>query len=188
MDYGAQNFEIGGFGLFADVFPGATRDSGSDRFTDLGADASWQFVGDGTNFYQINARYTHESQSRSASLALGNAANAHDALEEIHLDASYYWNKMVGITVSPFGIWGSKDALLYADNRTASPNSSGILFQVDYTPWGTDVSPLGPRFNVRVGLQYTIYNRFDGASRDYDGLGHDASDNNTIRLFTWIEF
>ena len=188
MDYGDQNFEVGGFGLFAHVFPGAVRDSGSDRLTDLGLDASWQFVGDESNFYQINARYTHESQSRSTSAALGDAANTHDTLDELHLDASYYWNKIIGLTVSPFGVWGSKDALLYADNRTTSPNSSGILFQLDYTPWGTEVSPLGPRFNVRIGVQYILYNRFNGAGRDYDGAGHNASDNNNFRLFTWIEF
>jgi hypothetical protein len=95
---------------------------------------------------------------------------------------------MIGVTVSPFGIWGSRDDILYADNRTATPNSTGALFQLDYTPWGTDISPLGPRFNVRIGMQYTVYTRFDGAGRNYDGLGHDASDNDSFRLFTWFEF
>jgi len=90
--------------------------------------------------------------------------------------------------VSPFGIWGSRDALLYAANRSLTPNSSGVILQLDYTPWGTDVSPLGPRFNVRIGAQYTAYARFDGGGSNYDGLGHNASDNNTFRLFTWFEF
>jgi hypothetical protein len=80
---------------------------------------------------------------------------------------------MIGVTVSPFGIWGSRDDILYADNRTATPNSTGALFQLDYTRWGTDISPLGPRFNVRIGMQYTVYTRFDGAGRNYDGLGHE---------------
>jgi hypothetical protein len=95
---------------------------------------------------------------------------------------------MIGATVSPFDIWGSRDALLYAGNRTMAPNSTGIIFQVDYTPWGTDISPLGPRFNVRIGAQYTVYTRFNGTRTNYDGLGHNASDNNTFRLFTWFEF
>jgi len=188
QDYGAQNFEIGGFGLFAHVYPGTVRDAGADKITDLGIDASWQFAGNGDDFFQLNARYTHEQQTLSASFLLDNSANAHDTIQEMHLDGSYYWHKIVGVTVSPFTIWGSADALLFADNRTATPNSTGAIFQLDYTPWGTDISPLGPRFNVRIGLQYTIYTRFDGASRNFDGLGHNASDNDSLRLFTWFEF
>jgi hypothetical protein len=38
---------------------------------------------------------------------------------------------------------------------------------------------------VRVGLQYTIYDKFDGASSNYDGTGRNASDNNTLYLFLW---
>jgi hypothetical protein len=188
QDYGEQNFEIGAFGLFAHVYPGNIRDAGSNSITDLGVDASWQFAGNGDNFYQLNARYTHERQNLGASFLLDNAANPRNTLQELHLDGSYYWHNMIGVTVSPFDIWGSRDEILYGDNRTATPNSTGAVFQLDYTPWGTDISPLGPRFNVRIGMQYTVYTRFDGASRNYDGLGHNASDNDSFRLFTWFEF
>ncbi len=49
-------------------------------------------------------------------------------------------------------------------------------------------SPLGPRFNMRVGAQYTLYTRFNGARSNFDNSGRNASDNNTFRLFTWIAF
>ena len=187
-DYGGQNFEIGGFGLLSRLYPGAIKNAGSDKFTYLGVDASWQAAGKGDGFYQIDARYTHEAQNRGASSLLGNSQNTEDTLQELHLDFSYYWHKTVGATVSPFNIWGSKDAFLYGDNRTSAPDSTGVTFQLDYTPWGTDISPLGQRFNVRIGVQYTAYGRFNGAGKNYDGLGHNASDNNNFRLFTWIEF
>ena len=187
-NFGDQNIEVGVFGLFADLYPGDVRDAGADKQRDFGVDASWQFRGNGDNFYQLNARYIHERQNLDASFLLGQAENAHDTLQELHLDASYYWHKQLGVTLSPFVVWGSRDALLYADNRSLAPDSSGIILQVDYTPWGTDVSPLGPRFNVRIGAQYTAYARFNGAGSNYDGLGHNASDNNTFRLFTWFEF
>jgi len=187
-DHDGQNFEIGGFGLLSRLYPGGIKNAGSDNFSDLGADASWQFTGKEDAFYQIDARYTHEAQNRGASSLLAASGNMHDTLDEVHLDFSYYWHKMIGATVSPFDIWGSKDAILYGDNRTAAPDSMGATFQLDYTPWGTDVSPLGPRFNVRIGMQYTAYTRFNGAGKDYDGLGHNASDNNNFRLFTWFEF
>jgi hypothetical protein len=188
QDYGDQNFELGAFGLFTRLYPGGDTSASADRFNDLGVDASWQYIGTGDHVFQINARYIHEQQDLGSSFELGNSANTHDTLHELHVDISYYWHKMLGVTVSPFDIWGSRDVLLYAGNRTMVPNSRGVIFQADYTPWGSDISPLGPRFNVRLGAQYTLYTRFDGAGMNYDGLGHNASDNNIFRLFTWIEF
>jgi hypothetical protein len=187
-DYRDQNIELGVFGLFTSLYPGGDTSASADRFNDLGIDASWQNMGTGDNVFQLNARYIHEQQDLGSSFELGNSANNHDTLHELHVDASYYWHKMIGATVSPFDIWGSRDALLYGANRTLTPNSMGVIFQVDYTPWGMDISPLGPRFNVRIGMQYTVYTRFNGTETNYDGLGHNASDNNTFRLFTWFEF
>jgi hypothetical protein len=63
-----------------------------------------------------------------------------------------------------------------------------LLFQIDGTPFGAGNSPLGKRFNMRVGLQYTDYLSFDGSGRNYDGLGRNAADNNTVRVFTWIAY
>ena len=45
---------------------------------------------------------------------------------------------------------------------------------------------IDPRLNVRFGLQYTLYTRFNGASSNYDGTGSSASDNNTLRAFVWF--
>jgi hypothetical protein len=41
---------------------------------------------------------------------------------------------------------------------------------------------------MRVGLQYTAYGKFDGARSNYDGANADASDNNALRVFTWLAF
>jgi hypothetical protein len=38
---------------------------------------------------------------------------------------------------------------------------------------------------VRVGLQYTAYNTYSGASSNYDGFGRNASDNNSLFLYVW---
>ena len=38
---------------------------------------------------------------------------------------------------------------------------------------------------LRVGAQYTAYNRFHGAGSNYDGAGRNASDNNTLFLYVW---
>jgi hypothetical protein len=38
---------------------------------------------------------------------------------------------------------------------------------------------------IRIGAQFTTYSRFDGASSNYDGLGRNARDNNSVFLYVW---
>jgi hypothetical protein len=184
---GNSNVEVGAFGFFPSFYPGDDRSTGrTDDYSDYGLDASYQLMGDETNVYTINARYTHEEQNLNATHLLGGSARTSDTLDDFRIDGSYYWHDWVGASVQLFDTWGSRDPLLYADNRTFSPDSEGVRFQIDATPWGNDVSPFGPRFNMRIGLQYTLYTKFDGAGRNYDGTGRDAADNNTLRIFTWF--
>jgi hypothetical protein len=189
QDYGDQNFEVGAFGLFTNLFPGRDRSTGrTDDYSDLGLDASYQFTGTGENIATFNGRYVHEAQNLDASEALGAALHRDLDLNELNANASYYYENTVGGTVGAFNIWGKKDALFYADNRTFSPNSAGFIFQVDATPFGGANPPLGTRVNLRVGVQYVVYTKFNGANTNFDGAGHNASDNNTLRIFLWTAF
>ena len=90
------------------------------------------------------------------------------------------------MTVSPFSISGSRNFNLYDGNGL--PDSNGVMGQVDFTPWGSGKSPLGPRFNARIGVQYTLYGKFNGRHHNYDFAGANATDNNAFRVFTWIAF
>jgi hypothetical protein len=125
-DYGDQNFEIGGFGLLSRLYPGGIKDAGSDRFSDLGIDASWQLIGKGDDFYQINTRYTHEAQNRDASSLLGASENMHDTLQELHLDFSYYWQQNAGRDGQPLqhlGIKGRASLRRQSDRDTRQHGS-----------------------------------------------------------------
>jgi hypothetical protein len=185
-DYDAQNFEIGVFGFFPSLQGSPVRISKTNDYRDLGIDASYQFTGDGANIYQVNAAYTNEQQSLGASSLL-HRSNPSDTLDDFRVDASYYWQNMIGGTVQVFNTWGSVDHLLYAGNSTFTPDSTGVVFQVDGTPFGVTPSSLGKRFNIRVGLQYTLYTKFNGASSNYSsGSGRNASDNNALRVFLWL--
>ncbi len=186
-DYGDQNFQFGAFGLFPSLYPGGDRSTGmSDRYADIGLDGTYQFMGTGENIYEIQAIFTHERQSLDATYALEGSSNARNTLNDFRLDGSYYWHNEIGGSVQYFNTWGSTDAVLYGSSLTGTPDSSGVLFQIDGTPFGNEPSSLGLRFNLRVGIQYRIYAKFDGASTNYDGLGHNASDNNTLRIFAWL--
>jgi hypothetical protein len=45
-----------------------------------------------------------------------------------------------------------------------------------------------PWVNLRIGLQYTGYLRFNGGASNYDGFGGSASQNNSLFLFSWMAF
>ncbi len=188
-NFGTQNFEVGAFFMNADLHPGRDVSTGlDDHYTDVGADASYQYFAKNKDVFTLNARFTDEQQKLSASQALGAATNGRDHLTDMRLDASYYWRNQIGATFGAFNTYGSTDPLLYGANRTLKPDSTGVSLQLDGTPFGGAGSPLGPRFNMRVGVQYIAYLKFDGAGSNYDGMGRSASDNNTFRVFTWIAY
>ena len=176
-----ENYHVGAFAFLPDIYPGGDQSTGtSDRYTDLGVGAGYQFTGLGEDILSINAMYTHEDQKLNASALLG-ASGQSDTLNDFRTDISYYWHNLVGGTVDFFNTWGNADPLLYASNSTSKPDSRGFMLQLDGTPFGSEATALGYRFNIRVGIQYRIFTEFDGA-------GHNASDNNTLRVFTWVAF
>jgi hypothetical protein len=177
-DYGDQNFEIGAFGFFPGIYPGGDNSAAtSDLYADLGVDGSYQFMGDGNDIYTVDARYTYEHQHLAASQVLA-GSNLNNSLNDARLAASYYWQNTIGGSIGLFDTWGTADPGLYPDNSGFKPDSTGFIFQIDGTLFGRDMSVLDGRFNVRAGLQYTLFTKFDGASQN-------ASDNNSLRIFIW---
>jgi hypothetical protein len=183
--------ELGAFGFQASIYPGLDRSLAlTDRYRDLGVDASYIVnLGDG-DVITVNARYTDERQTLnySTSPAIGLAQNLHNSLQDLRADASYYWRNKIGATIGVFHTTGSADPLLYSGNSTFRPDSTGVMLQADATPFGDGKGPLGPLVNLRVGIQYTFYPEFNGATHNFDGAGANAKDNNTFRVFTWLAF
>jgi len=181
---------LGAFAMDAHVRPGLDRTTGrTDRYTDVGLDASYQKPLANGDLVSFNARYLHERQARRASctLAEADASCAHNHMDDVRADVSYAWRNKIDGTVQVFDTSGNANPFLYPDNRTSRPDSTGLMFQLDATPFG-DLPQPARRINLRVGLQYTLYTRFNGARRNFDGAGGKASDNNALRLFTWLAF
>ncbi|RAK60195.1 cytochrome C [Phenylobacterium hankyongense] len=183
--------EIGAVALHARLHPGMDRSTSlTDRYTDLGLDASYQRTLGHGDVLTVDSRYVHERQRLDATCALAASEDpgcARATLNDLRLNASYYWRDRVGLTLGAFDTFGSANPVLYPDHRSFKPDSSGLTLQLDGTPWGAASQP-ARRLNMRVGLQYTHYLRFDGARRAFDGAGRNASDNDTLRLFTWFAF
>jgi hypothetical protein len=188
-----QAFHFGLFGMQANVEPDFTGGP-KDRYRDIGVDASYQYLGTREHVFTVNTSYIDEHNRLNYSFGNEGASRAHNNLKRFDIAGSYNYKNTYGLSVGLFDIRGSKDDLLYntgeqdAGSVKGSPNSRGYILQADWTPWGKEDSWLAPNMNMRLGLQYTGYTKFNGASHNYDGYGRDASDNNTLFAFAWFAF
>ena len=41
---------------------------------------------------------------------------------------------------------------------------------------------------MRVGVQYSMFDKFNGGKNNYDGFGRNAKDNNTVFVYLWTSF
>lgn len=163
-----DNFSVGLFGLNARQQPDGTGPGVYDRYNDVGVDASYQFLGNRQHVFALNTSYVRETARIDATLP----GNGHDRLDQFRLSGSYHYNQTWGMTAGLFDTHGTN-----YDNGNR-PNTSGYILQADWTPWGKEGSWAAPWANVRLGIQYTGYNKFNGTSTN-------AGDNNTTMLFLW---
>ena len=192
-DWGGQSAHIGGIALFASLQPQEMVGVGTDQYADYALDGSYQWTGDGTNIFTFLGSMTHEAQHLNASYSQGLSANLNNTLDEFRASGSYWYLNTYGVQLGMKRIWGSSDSLLYAPapisgSRTGKPDSTALIAELDWVPFGKDDSFMQPFANVKVGLQYTYYPEFNGASSNYDGSGRNASGNNTVYAFAWFAF
>lgn len=192
-DMGAQNLRAGFFGMEVKLQPDFLSGP-TDQYRDIGVDAAYQFLGSGENIFTVNTSYINERRTLNSSFAGGSASNLHGNLTRFDLAGSYHYLNTYGVTLGLFDTRGNKDDALYntgdadAGSINSSPNSRGYTVQADWTPWGKKSSWGAPYANARLGLQYTGYTKFNGGKNNYDGLGRDAKDNNTLFAFIWAAF
>jgi len=191
--WGRHDLSIGMYGADFRVFPGSasgtpTALSGPvNRFNDVAEDLQYQYIGENQLFSLIGT-HIHESMSLDASFAAGNVANPRNTLSTTQIAATYYYRRKYGGTVQYFSTTGSSDSGLYpattpgqpgvVTSANGSPDTRGWIAEVNYLPW----------LNVKLSLQYTWYEKFNGASSNYDGMGRNASDNDTLYLVLWFAY
>ena len=172
-----HSFEIGTYGLSADIFPAAIRSSGTDHFTDVALDAQYQYTP--SEDWNLSAYLTwiHEDQRLSASQVLS-GTNGTDSLDTVRSNASLTYQDTYTVNAQYFQTTGSNDAVAFA-TPSGSPNNAGWIGEIDYTPSGkAGPSFLPPWLNVKLSAQYVAYTRFDGTSSG-------ASANDTLYLLAW---
>jgi hypothetical protein len=172
----------GTFGLDASIYPDVLSGS-RNTYTDIGVDAQFEGkLGTAGNLVARGA-WIHERQALDASFTAGDAANMENTLESLRVNASYYPIQWLGLSGGYFQTTGTADAVLYPTDpvegsANGDPKTNGFTGELDLNPWE----------NTRLGVQYTGYSNFNGASLNYDGAGRNASGNNTLFVFVWMAF
>ncbi len=173
---------VGTYGIVAKLSPeGQPVAPPNDRFRDIAFDGQYQYLGD-ENLFSVQSTYIKERQNLDASSALLGTNPTND-LKTFRIAGSYYYQRKYGVSLGHFSTTGSSDAVLYAPSPTfgfanGSPNSNGWIAELSYIPWE----------NVKLLAQYTMYNKFNGESTNYDGNGRNAKDNDTLYLLAWLAF
>lgn len=188
-DWGANSLEVGTYGADFKLFPGGGQplEGPDNRFLDVAGDFQFQHVGE-DNIVTVAGTVIHENMNLSASFVDGAAANRHDSLTTSRVWANYYYKRRYGGSLGWFSTTGTTDSVLYPPNTpggpgvvtsaNGSPDTDGFIAQVNYLPW----------LNVKIGLQYTHYLRFNGRTTNYDGAGRNASDNDSLYCMLWYAF
>ena len=184
---GPHSFEIGVHALWADIYPDPQDPHGpTDRYTDFAFDSQYQYNGS-VHLVSLHAFLDHEQRRWNASFPAGMASNPSDGLNTLRVDAHYWYRREIGGGIGFFNYWGDSDMLKYgmggtpsaAGNATGSPDTRGWIIEADYLP-------LKDTQNLKLGLRYTAYTKFNGARNNYNGFGRNASDNNALFAYLWF--
>jgi hypothetical protein len=217
LEWGASNLMLGTSGMVSRVYddPLDTRDPASlHRFRDIGIDAQYQYLLDPhtvtAQFALMSSRHRLPEALAGQPSAWVDAAgnplpdsNAQDTNHVLRLKLSYTYQARYGASLGLFRLSGTTDtAYLTAGldpgtgtinpdpgatapsmravdgNASGNPSTRGWTAEVFWTPIQ----------NLRVGAQYTAYGQYNGASHNYDGFGRNASDNNSLFLYSWLAY
>jgi hypothetical protein len=209
QDWGAHNLMVGMLGMVTTQFNDAViRDGGdTDKFRDFGFDSQYQYVLDPhtvtaqASYIRERIRYgtSHNSTNSSAffdSSGITPLANFNDSdtVNYFRTKVSYVYQSKYGGTISFFNIHGNANSLNqtagfddtgslqpagnHLGNVSGSPDTRGLAYEIFWTPFQY----------LRFGAQYTAFNKFNGASTNYDGFGRSARDNNSLFLYVWAAY
>ncbi len=169
----ANNYlELGTFGMAAKTYLSGISGNRSD-FTDVGVDLQYEHQLN-IGLFSLHSAYINETENRK-SLISTNIPTFH--FNSFKVNGNLYLKNGLGATMGYFTTSGTADPLTVASLNN-KPNSNGFIFQLQYLPW----------YNTKFALQYTLYNKFDGGTDNYNGSGRSMTDNNTLYLLTWFNF
>lgn len=204
---GPHSIMVGGYGMQANLYPQGVKTFGTNSVTDWNADVNYAYMM-GDHMFMLMGRYTRDNWNfgalsnaqrafvRGEALARAHgetlpgtqaqnlASSPSQYLTNLMIMGMYTFHQTYTLSLGYNRTGGSSDTLLYAPapitgSRNGSPASEYFQAQFDYVPFGKGESQYD-QINLRLSVQYTAYTQFNGSSRNYDGYGRSAADNNTL--------
>lgn len=172
-EWGPHNIMVGAFGLNANIHSDPLDlSSAVTKYRDRGVDAQYQYLLDP---HTVSAQFSYVRETTSNGIASGYSANDSITLNSLRIKGTYIYQAKYGASLSYFSTTGTTDSTLYgATSVNFSPDTKGWTPEIFYTPIQ----------NIRIGLQYYAYSKFDGAGTNYNGTNN-AKDNNNAFLYVW---
>ena len=216
QNWGANSLMVGATHMTARIYddPLDTSDPSTlHRFRDEILDAQYQYLLDP---HTLTAQFvvTHNQHiypvgqanqpvafvdSRGNALPLTSSA---DKTNLVRAKFSYVYQARYGGSISLFNLTGSSNTANQTSGYdattlkiTSSPDAGAPSTRVNGSLTGNPATRgmtyetfWMPIQNLRVGLQYTVYEKFNGARNNYDGFGRNAGDNNSLFLYAWTAY
>jgi len=173
---GKTQYEFGAYGMHMRSTPGGITGL-EDNFTDWALDTQIDRTLFRTDVLSLRGTYIHETSNLAAMAALGGALPGDHHLNTVMANAEYHFGNKYSAALGWFDTSGTVDPFLYpqsdvSGSANGDPKGSGYIANFSYWPWQ----------NLQLSAQYTGYTRFNGAKTNYDGVGRNASGNNTVYL------
>ena len=208
-EWRANSLMLGVSGMSSRVFddPLDTSDPATThRYTEVGLDAQYQFLLDPhavtaqLAFMRSHHRYPDFLTNQPAPFVGPNGetladTNSEDTNRTLRAKLTYVYQAKYGGSVAYFNLTGTTNTFnqsagydpatltLISDdpvgaNLTGNPATHGWTLEAFWTPLQY----------LRVGAQYAMYNKYNGASHNYNGFGRNAGDNNSLFVYAWFAY
>jgi hypothetical protein len=181
---GPHSLMVGAFGIRAKVFANSADRSGpANVFTDYGFDTQYQYLSQ-ANKLTLRGSYIYENQQWNGSFPVDASSTPRGNLKSLNLSAGYGHRERWIFNAAYFSNNGNNNTALFGltapsgTQLTSSPNTNGYVLEASrvFTQ------------NLQMILQYKGFLKFNGLTNNIDGLGRNASDNNTIWLTAFFAF
>jgi hypothetical protein len=215
-EWGAHSLMVGGGAMRSKIYDDPTNTSDSstiNHVTDINLDTQYQYLLDPHTVTAqfVVGRSTHKYPAGAAGQAVDFVSatgaalpltNATDTTNVMRAKVSYVYRATYGGSLALFNLSGNTNTANQSSgydpetltitsdplagvpstrvngNLSGNPGSRGWTQEIFWTPVQY----------VRIGAQYTAYTRYNGASKNYDGFGRNASDNNTLFVYLWAAY
>ncbi|WP_051338760.1 hypothetical protein [Sulfuricella denitrificans] len=214
-EWGAHNIMVGTSGMVAHLYDDNTNTSDPNsvhRILNTGLDAQYQYILDPhtvtAQVAYMRQRTNYSANTVAANVGAGSPSgffaadgstlladpNDSDTTNTFRGKLTYVYQAKYGGSLAYFNLTGTTNTALQTSgydatstivvdpavsrvnaNLSGNPATRGLTYEAFWMPVQY----------ARVGVQYTAYSKFNGATDNYDGLGRNASDNNSLFFYVW---